>query len=379
MMLHRFFKHNKWNQDLLQNRLLLWNSQRNCSKKPKKVYPKKIFSGIQPTGTMHLGNYAGAIKNWVDLQNKGEDVIWSIVDMHSITLPYNPSELKENVFKLTATLLACGIDPEKSILFQQSSIPMHAELSWIFACLATMPRLSHQPQFKEKSEKLKDVPLGLYIYPILQTADILLYKATHVPVGDDQLQHIQLSAHLAQKFNSTYGETFAMPQAILNSTGRIKSLRDPTEKMSKSSNNVKSRIDLTDTPDILLNKIKKAVTDFKSEVTYEPDSRPGVANLINIHSLISGKTPDEICTEAQNLDTGKYKLLLADLVIEKLNPIRKRIDEYLQDYNYLQQVLQIGASKAETIAMTNWLEVRNKVGYGVDTLTSNVHKLHLKS
>ncbi|XP_014219055.1 tryptophan--tRNA ligase, mitochondrial [Copidosoma floridanum] len=344
-----------------------------CSKEAKSIYPKRIFSGIQPTGTVHLGNYLGAIKGWVNLQNAGEDVIYSIVDMHSITLTQKPLELKENIIKLTATLLACGIDPKKSILFQQSVIPMHAELSWIFSCLVTMPRLARQPQYKEKSETLKDVPLGLYIYPVLQTADILLYKATHVPVGEDQVQHIQLAEHLAQKFNSTFGKTFPMPISIVNrDAGRIKSLKDPEVKMSKSCTNVKSRIDLTDTPDDILIKVKKAITDFTSEVTFDPENRPGIANLINIHSMLIDKTPEEICQDAKGLDTGKYKLLLADIVIEKLNPIRKEIEAYLSEPEYLHQLLQEGARKAESIAVPNWLEVRNKVGFGIDTLSINL-------
>ncbi|KAJ8673592.1 hypothetical protein QAD02_004854 [Eretmocerus hayati] len=343
--------------------------KRSYGKKPQKVYPRRIFSGIQPTGTVHIGNYLGAIQNWIELQNSGENVVWSIVDMHSITVPHDPKELRQNILKVTATLLACGIDPEKSILFQQSTVPMHAELAWIFSCLVTMPKLTHQPQFKEKSAKLKDIPLGLYIYPVLQTADILLYKATHVPVGEDQLQHIQLSEHLAQKFNSTYGETFPMPEAIINeNAGRIKSLRDPSEKMSKSSTDVKSRLDLTDSPDVLLNKVKKALTDFTSEVTYNPEERPGVANLLNIHSLITGKSPQEICEEVKDLDTGKYKLLLADVIIDRIDPIRKKIEEYLNEPDYLHYVLQTGAKKAEVVAMTNWLEVRNKVGYGLASL-----------
>ncbi|OXU31168.1 hypothetical protein TSAR_006480 [Trichomalopsis sarcophagae] len=368
-----------WNQLKVfpsQSQTLVLKRTYSKKEKQRKSYPRRIFSGIQPTGTVHIGNYFGAIRNWIKLQDDGEDVIWSIVDMHAITLPYDPNELRQNILKLTATLLACGIDPDKSILFQQSTVPMHAELSWIFACLATMPKLAHQPQYKEKSEKLKDIPLGLYIYPILQTADILLYKATHVPVGEDQLQHIQLAEHLAQKFNSTYGETFPMPIAIVNKdTGRIKSLRDPTQKMSKSCSDVKSRIDLMDEPDVLLNKVKKAMTDFTSEVTYEPEVRPGVANLLNIHSMITGKTPEEICKEAEGLDTGKYKLMLADVIIENLNPIRKRIEHYMNEPQYLQEVLQEGARKAELTAITNWLEVRNKVGYGIGTL--NADQLHL--
>ncbi|XP_011504701.1 PREDICTED: tryptophan--tRNA ligase, mitochondrial, partial [Ceratosolen solmsi marchali] len=338
----------------------------------KILYPKTIFSGIQPTGSVHIGNYFGAIENWVKLQENGENVIWSIVDMHAITLQHNSTELKENILKLTAVLLACGIDPNKSILFQQSSVSMHAELSWILACLTTMPRLAHQPQYKEKSQTLKDVPLGLYIYPILQTADILLYKATHVPVGEDQVQHIQLAEHLAQKFNTTYGETFPMPIAVINKDfGRIKSLRDPLQKMSKSESDTKSRLNLTDEPAVLLNKIKKAVTDFTSVVSYDPENRPGVSNLVSIHSMITGMSPEEICKEVKHLNTGQYKLFLADILIDKLNPIREKIQLYMNQPKYLQKVLHEGTQKAKDIAFKNWLEVKDKVGYGTPIFSNN--------
>ncbi|KAG5325148.1 SYWM protein, partial [Pseudoatta argentina] len=268
-------------------------------------YPKRIFSGIQPTGSVHLGNYFGAIWRWVELQNSSEAVLCSIADLHSITLPQNPQKLRENTLLMTATLIACGIDYKRSILFQQSKVPMHTELCWILGSITTMARLAHLPQFKEKSESLKNVPLGLYIYPVLQTADILLYK-THVPVGQDQAQHIQLAQDLVQIFNRQFGQTFPVPRTLINGPSqRIKSLRDPTKKMSKSHTDSKSRLNLLDEPDKLLEKVKKAVTDFTSEVTYDPEKRPGVANLINIHSLFTGQTTEEICKEAVGLNTGQ--------------------------------------------------------------------------
>ncbi|XP_015603926.1 tryptophan--tRNA ligase, mitochondrial isoform X2 [Cephus cinctus] len=341
------------------------------------TYPERIFSGIQPTGNMHLGNYLGAIQKWIELQNSGKNVIWSIVDLHSITLPQDSIELRQNILKMTATLLACGIDPEKSILFQQSTVSMHAELSWILGCNTTMPRLGQLPQFKEKSEKVKEVPLGLYIYPVLQAADILLYKATHVPVGQDQVQHLQLAQHLAHTFNRKFKETFPIPRALVNqdTSSRLKSLRDPTKKMSKSSNDPKSRLELTDEPRVLLNKIKKAVTDFTSTVTFEPETRPGVSNLIAIHSLLSGKSPEEICKEAENVDTGEYKFVVADVVIEKLTPIRERINQLIKEPQYLEKVLSDGAERATSIAVNTWLEVRNKVGLGNNALVTNMLEL----
>ncbi|XP_029155537.1 uncharacterized protein LOC114928480 [Nylanderia fulva] len=332
-------------------------------------YPKRIFSGIQPTGNIHLGNYFGAIQRWVELQNAGEEVLCSIVDLHSITLPQDPKKLRENTLVMTATLVACGIDFEKSILFQQSKVPMHTELCWVLSTITTMPRLAHLPQFKEKSESLKNVPLGLYIYPVLQAADILLYKATHVPVGQDQAQHIQLAQDLAQIFNRKFGQTFPIPHTLISDgpSQRIKSLRDPMKKMSKSHPDFKSRLDILDEPDVLLEKIKKAMTDFTSEVTYEPEKRPGVANLINIHSLFTGKTPDEICKEVTELNTGQYKLVLADVVIEKLSPIREDILRLIKDPTYLDEILKKGTERATELATNCWEEVTNKV-FGIDTI-----------
>ncbi|XP_046436104.1 tryptophan--tRNA ligase, mitochondrial isoform X1 [Neodiprion fabricii] len=345
---------------------------RCSSKKAAPNYLPRIFSGIQPTGDVHLGNYLGAIQKWVELQNSNQDVIYSIVDMHSITLPQDPKALKQNILNITATLLACGIDPDKSILFQQSTVSMHTELCWILSCLTTMPRLAHLPQFKEKSATVKDVPLGLYIYPVLQAADILLYKSTHVPVGEDQLQHLQLAQHLAKLFNGKFGETFPIPHSMINddSSCRIRSLRDPTKKMSKSDPDPKSRLQLTDEPKVLLNKVKKAITDFTSEVTFALDERPGVSNLITIHSLLSGKTHDEICREAQGLDTGRYKLVVADVVIEKLTPIRERLLELEREPQYLEEVLRKGGEKATDIACDCWHEVRDKVGLSNNVLSS---------
>ncbi|XP_076621290.1 tryptophanyl-tRNA synthetase, mitochondrial [Colletes latitarsis] len=330
-----------------------------------KCNSKRIFSGIQPTGNVHLGNYLGAIKKWVQLQDNGENVIWSIVDMHSITLPHNPKILYDNVLKMTATLLACGIDPKRSILFQQSTVPMHAELCWVLGCVTTLARLAHLPQFKEKSQTVKDVPLSIYIYPVLQAADILLYRATHVPVGKDQVQHIQLAQDLAITFNKKFGDTFPVPHSLVNddASQRIKSLRDPLKKMSKSSMDQKSKIDILDEPNNLLEKIKKAVTDCTSEVTYEPEKRPGVTNLITIHSMLSGKMPNQICLEAKGLDTGKYKLMLADFIIEALSPIRQEFSKLINEPTYLEQVLKDGTEKATEIATDCWYQVREKVGF----------------
>ncbi|XP_043524170.1 tryptophan--tRNA ligase, mitochondrial isoform X2 [Frieseomelitta varia] len=270
-------------------------------------YPKRIFSGIQPTGNLHLGNYLGAVQKWIQLQDNGENVIWSIVDMHSITLPHDPKELSNNILKMTATLLACGIDPKKSILFQQSTVDTHAQLCWILGCLTSFTRLARLPQFKEKKD----------------------------------------------------------------ASQRIKSLRDPSKKMSKSDQTSKSRLDILDKPEILIEKLKKAVTDFTSKVTYEPEKRPGVSNLVTIHSMLTGKSPDQICSEVEGLDTGKYKLVLADVIVEKLNPIREEFSRLIREPAYLQEVLRNGTERATEIASDSWCEVRNKIGFENDIFHVN--------
>ncbi|XP_014484248.1 PREDICTED: tryptophan--tRNA ligase, mitochondrial isoform X3 [Dinoponera quadriceps] len=281
----------------------------------------------------------------------------------------DPKQLRENTLLMAATLIACGIDIKRSILFQQSKVSMHAELCWVLASITTMARLAHLPQFKEKSESLKNVPLGLYIYPVLQAADILLYKATDVPVGQDQAQHVQLAQNLARIFNNQFGQTFPIPRVLVSDgpSQRIKSLRDPAKKMSKSHQDCKSRLNILDNPDMLLEKVKKSVTDFTSEVTYEPETRPGVSNLINIHSLFTGKTPDEICKEAAGLDTGKYKLVVADVVVEKLTPIRNQVLRLLKEPAYLDEILKEGSDRAADLATCCWTEVTDKV-FGSDSM-----------
>ncbi|XP_053687951.1 tryptophan--tRNA ligase, mitochondrial [Sabethes cyaneus] len=338
---------------------------RNYSVETKSpAWPRKIFSGVQPTGSLHIGNYLGAVKRWVDLQNSGEDVTYCIVDLHSITMPQEPELLRHNSLQMAATLLACGIDPAKATLFVQSRVSQHAELSWILGCLTTMARLTHLPQYKEKSAKLKEIPLGLYIYPVLQAADIMLYKATHVPVGEDQVQHLQLAQSLARAFNNRFGLTFPFCEAIISddTSSRLKSLRDPTKKMSKSDPDPKSCIMLTDEPEVIREKVKKSVTDFTSEVTFDPENRPGVANLITIHSMTSGITPEAICAEAKGLNTGQYKLKVTEALVEHLNPIRENINRYMADPGYLAAVIEDGCEKARCIAEGTLTEVKEKVG-----------------
>ncbi|XP_059622827.1 tryptophan--tRNA ligase, mitochondrial [Phlebotomus argentipes] len=344
------------------------NSRLFCSAK-KPTWPRKIFSGIQPTGGLHIGNYLGAISQWVNLQNAGEDVTYCIVDLHSITLPQDPAGLRENILGVTASLLACGIDPKKSTLFLQSDVKQHAELGWILGCHTTMARLGHLPQFKEKSAKVKEIPLGLFVYPVLQAADILLYKATHVPVGEDQVQHLQLAQHLAKTFNTKFGATFPHCHALVadDLSNRIKSLREPTRKMSKSDADPKATILLTDSPDAVVEKVKKAVTDFTSAVTFDPENRPGVSNLITIHSLMSQWSPEEICEMNTDVDTGKYKARVAEAVVEHLTPIRLRIEDFRRHPDYLCQVLDEGAQVATELAEATIQTVKERLGLGKTT------------
>ncbi|XP_064122806.1 tryptophan--tRNA ligase, mitochondrial-like isoform X2 [Macrobrachium nipponense] len=327
-------------------------------------FKRTIFSGIQPTGVLHLGNYFGAIRKWVELQEAGENVIYCIVDLHSITLPQDHKALHSQIISMAASLIACGIDPSKAILFQQSKVSEHSELNWVLGCLTTMARLGHLPQFKEKSDKLKEIPLGLYVYPVLQAADILLYRATHVPVGDDQRQHIQLAAHLARVFNNRFGQTFISPRTMVydDSTSRIRSLRQPTKKMSKSEVDERSRIEITDSPESIREKFKKAVTDFKSEVYYDIEQRPGVSNIMSIHSAVTGKSYSEIADECKGIESAKYKLMVADAVIEYLRPIRTTYEDIVNDKGYIDEILEKGSTRARVIAQKTWQEVKQKVG-----------------
>ncbi|XP_016982070.1 tryptophan--tRNA ligase, mitochondrial isoform X2 [Drosophila rhopaloa] len=343
-------------------------------------WPRKVFSGIQPTGSLHLGNYLGAVRKWVQLQNARDDVTVCIVDLHSITMPHNPPLLRENIFTMAATLLACGIDPAKSTLFVQSAVAEHAEFNWILSSMTTMPRLAQLPQFREKSRLLKDVPLGLYVYPVLQAADIMLYKATHVPVGADQIQHIQLAQHLAKTYNGRYGETFPVCHAIVEDgdASRVLSLRDPSKKMSKSEANPKATINLCDSPDLITQKIKKAVTDFTSDITYNPGKRAGVSNLVNIHAQVTGQSIKTVVDEAATLDTSKYKDRVAEAVVEHLRPIREQIHHHMTRRNEMVYLLEVGAEKARQQAQQTLNDVKQRLGLGTSVnMPAAVHVVPL--
>ncbi|XP_052420631.1 tryptophan--tRNA ligase, mitochondrial-like [Carassius gibelio] len=323
----------------------------------------QVFSGIQPTGVPHLGNYLGALESWVALQDKYSTVMYSIVDLHSITQPQDPQMLRENILDMAASLLACGIDPTRSILFQQSQVSEHAELSWILGCLTSMPRLRHLPQWKMKSKQKNEGSVGLFTYPVLQAADILLYKSTHVPVGEDQIQHLELAQDLARIFNNQYGEFFPEPRALLSDTRKVKSLRDPSSKMSKSDPQKLATVFLTDTPDDIVLKIRRAVTDFTSEVTYEPESRPGVSNLVSMHAAVSGRSVEEVVRLAEGMDTGQYKNVVAEAIVQKLQPIRLEIQRLKADRGHLESLLAKGTAKARSLAAPVMTEVRKLVGF----------------
>ncbi|KAM4871871.1 tryptophan--tRNA ligase, mitochondrial isoform 2-T7 [Thomomys bottae] len=329
----------------------------------KKGSVKRVFSGIQPTGIPHLGNYLGAIETWVKLQDQFDSVLYSIVDLHSITIPQDPAVLRQSILDMTAALLACGINPEKSILFQQSQVSEHTQLSWILTCMVRLPRLQHLHQWKTKSaQQQREGTMGLLTYPVLQAADILSYRSTHVPVGEDQIQHMELVQDIARGFNKKYGQFFPVPEAVLTSMKKVKSLRDPSSKMSKSDSDKLATVRITDSPEEIVLKFRKAVTDFTSEVTYDPVGRPGVSNLVAIHAAVTGLSVEEVVHLSAGLDTARYKLQVADAVIEKLAPIKSEIEKLKTDRDHLQKVLTAGSAKAKELASPVCQEVKTRLG-----------------
>jgi len=326
---------------------------------------KIIFSGIQSSGNLHIGNYLGAIKQWTELQNTGEyQNIFCVVDEHAITTPQYPAKLRSKILEVFTLYLALGIDPEKSIIFVQSNVPEHTELGWILNTITPIGELERMTQFKDKSKKQKSVLAGLLNYPTLMAADILLYHTNIVPVGEDQLQHIELTRTIARKFNSTFGETFAIPEPFINKEGkRIMGLDDPLKKMSKSAENPKNYIALLDSPETIREKIKAAVTDSASEVKYDMENKPAVSNLLTIYSLFSGKAIAELEKEYEGKNYSVFKNDLAEIIIEGLSPIQKKYKELSANPDYLKKVLRDGAEKAKAIASQTMAEVRSKIGF----------------
>ncbi len=320
-----------------------------------------VLTCAQPTGQLHLGNYFGAIKNWVGMLEDYE-CYFGIVDLHAITVPYTPADLRRNTLACAAQYIACGLEPTQCTIFVQSHVIGHTELAWVLGCLTPVGRLERMTQFKEKAEKLQSVGSGLFTYPILMAADILLYNADIVPVGEDQKQHLELARDLAQKFNITYSETFAQPQPLMAKTGaRIMSLQDPKTKMSKSDPNQNGSVFILDTPDIIRKKICSAVTDSGCEIAAAPD-KPGVTNLLTLFNAATGRSISDIETEYQGRGYADFKSAVADAVIAVLDPIRQKYNTLIEDKSYLKQILKDGAEAAQKRAYKTLAKVYKKSG-----------------
>ena len=330
---------------------------------------KKIFSGVQPSGNLHLGNYLGAIKNFVNLQNQKEtECVYCIVDLHAITVKQEPKELKKNIRETLATFIASGIDYKKSIIFNQSSVSAHSEGAWILSCVARMGWLNRMTQFKEKAGKDKEkASVGLYAYPVLMAADILLYDATHVPVGHDQKQHLELCRDIAQRFNNDFevpGFLKTPEPLIQKNFSRIMSLKDGTKKMSKSDGSDLSRINLTDDKDLIVNKIKKAKTDSMPMPSIKEDlnKRPEADNLLGIYSSLSNQDLEQSKNEFNGKNFSEFKEKLSDLLVEKISPISKEIKRLLNDAKYLDNILLEGSQKADRMASIKIKEIKKIIG-----------------
>lgn len=325
---------------------------------------KRIFSGIQPSGIITLGNYLGAVKNWVNLQND-YDCLYCIVDMHALTVRQDPAKLRQNTMTLAALYIACGLDPEKNIIYVQSHVPAHAELSWILNTFTYMGELNRMTQFKEKSQKHADnINAGLFTYPVLMAADILLYQADLVPVGEDQRQHIEITRDIAQRFNNIYGDVFKIPEGFIPRSGaRIMSLQEPGKKMSKSSEDANAYISMLDDPKVIVNKIKRAVTDSEAIVRFDPENKPGISNLMNIYSCFTNKTYEEIEREFDGKGYGDFKLAVGECTADNIAKIQAEYNKIIKDKAYLEQLFKSGAERAGKIAFRTLSKVQKKVGF----------------
>ncbi|MBQ2095705.1 MAG: tryptophan--tRNA ligase [Firmicutes bacterium] len=325
---------------------------------------KRVFSGVQPTGNLHIGNYLGALKQFVELQDDHE-CIYCVVDMHSITVPQDPKELKSHTLDIAALYMAVGIDPKKSIIFAQSTVPGHAELNWILTCNSYTGELSRMTQYKQKSHGAESAPTGLFMYPVLMAADILLYDTDIVPVGNDQKQHIELTRDLAIRINNKYGETFVVPEGRFMKAGaRVMALDDPTSKMSKSAPNEMSRISLLDEP----NKIKKAImrstTDSEGVIRFDIENKPGISNLLSIYSAFSGKTVEQLEKDYEGSGYGQFKKDLVEVAVDALTPIRERFNE-IRNSQELLDVMKNGAERANAIAEPVVKRAKERFGLGI--------------
>jgi tryptophanyl-tRNA synthetase len=323
----------------------------------------RVFSGIQPTGQKHLGNYIGAIRHWPAYQDLGE-AIYCVVDLHSISVPYDVSTLRENTLDTAATLMAAGLDPDRCTIFAQSAVPEHSEGAWLLGSLAAFGELSRMTQFKEKSAGQASVSVDLFTYPVLMAADILLYDTDKVPVGDDQRQHLELARDIAQRFNSRYGEALKVPEAAIPGTGgRVMDLQDPTRKMSTTNGTPQGTLLLTDPTDVLVRKIRSAVTDSGREVRRAGEGKEGIANLIEIMAVASDRTPEDIERSYDGAGYGQFKADVADAVEAMIGPVRQRYLELRADEGRLLQVLSMGAERAQSIASGTVSEMKRRMGF----------------
>lgn len=322
----------------------------------------RIFSGIRPTGNLHIGNYLGAIKQWLELQEKNE-CIFCVVDLHAITTPYKENELQKNILETATTYLVAGLNPEKSIIFVQSQIKEHAELAWLLSTITPLGELQRMTQFKEKSKKhSKYINAGLLNYPVLMASDILLYQTDMVPVGKDQKQHVELTRTIAGKFNKQFGNTFKIPRALLSKSGaKIMSLQNPKKKMSKTGD-PKGCIGLFDTPTEIQKKVMTAVTDPGRKINYSPENKPGISNLLTIYSLFSGKSIEEIEKKFKGKGYAEFKKSLAKFLVNSLEPFRQKRKELLKREVYVKEILKQGERKAQVIAQSTMQDVKKKMG-----------------
>ena len=324
---------------------------------------KIIFSGMQPSGLITLGNYLGALNNWTKLQDD-YNCLYCIVDMHAITIRQDPVKLRKQAKELLLQYLAVGLDPEKSILYYQSHVPQHAELGWILNCYTYMGELNRMTQFKEKSLSHADnINAGLFTYPVLMAADILLYQTDLVPVGEDQRQHLEITRDIAMRFNGIYGDVFKMPEGYIGKVGaRIMALQEPTKKMSKSDENENNTIALLDEPAVIMNKIKRAMTDSDNEVRYSED-KPGIRNLIDIYCAVTSKSIQEAEKEFANTGYGTFKKAVGEAVVANLEPIQQKVKELEKNQDYINDVIKQGAEKASVLAQRTLQKVQKKIGF----------------
>ena len=328
------------------------------------VNDKKIlYSGMQATGTLTLGNYLGALKNWLNW-NEEYECFYGVMDLHSLTVRQEPAEFRKNARNLYALYVAAGLDPKKNCLYYQSHVSAHAELGWILDCFTYMGELNRMTQFKDKAAKHADnINAGLFTYPALMAADILLYQANLVPVGQDQQQHLEITRDIAERFNKLYGKTFTIPEGYYGkASAKIMGLQDPTAKMSKSATNPNDVILLEDEPDVIIKKFKKAVTDSENKVRFDPENKPGVSNLMQIYSSITGLKMEEIEKEFENSGYGNFKTKLAETVVATLEPIQKRYKELLENKEYLEKIYTEGANRARKLASKTLDEVKERIG-----------------